>query len=169
MDPLMTDTVGVRSTRPFNTPMELGMRCLFLLEAVAPRSCDLQRLVHYDYLLVHSDDFEDAPRSLHAHLPNRAGEWLVRRERLNLGLDLMCSRELLDKRFDTDGIRYAANELTPIFLTYFESGYAAGLRDTAMWVNARFGALQDEELRRLLTTTLGAWVTEYDREIGRSS
>lgn len=144
--------------------MELGLRGLFLLQAIAPRTCDLQRLVHYDYLLVHSDDFENAPRGLHARLPNRAGEWLVRRERLGQGLDLMCSRELLDKRFEDGGISYVANDLTPMFLTYFDSGYAAGLRAAAAWIDTRFGALGDAELSTLLTDTLGAWATEYDAD-----
>ena len=49
----------------FNTPLECGLRCAALLLAAYPAPCDLQRLVQYEYLLVHSGDVPQGPPSLH--------------------------------------------------------------------------------------------------------
>ena len=49
--------------RLFNTPLECGLRLLFLLNACYPKRGDLQRLISYDYLMVHSGDVGDGPAS----------------------------------------------------------------------------------------------------------
>ena len=64
-------------TEPFNSPFEAGVRSLAILVAAFPEAYDLQRLVEMDYLVVHSGDV-NGPASLHAPLPMRAGELLVR-------------------------------------------------------------------------------------------
>ena len=73
---------------PFNSPLETGIRSLAILVAAYPESLDLQRLLEMDYLVVHSGD-ADGPESLHAPLPLRAGELLVRRGLIETGLLLM--------------------------------------------------------------------------------
>src|SRR6266700_5971794 len=105
-----------RSTSPplrlFNTPLECGLRMLFLLNACAPKKADLQRLISYDYLLVHSGDVEQSPGSLHPAVPFRGSEWLVKRDIVRGGLDLMFARELIDKKLEPTGIFYAGSSLT---------------------------------------------------------
>ena len=91
-------------TRPFNTPFESGLRLLFVLDQARGRSFDLQRLVSYDYLLVHSGDVEDGPVSLHPAVPFRGSELLVKRDLVRAGLDAMFARELLEKKFESTGI-----------------------------------------------------------------
>lgn len=76
---------------PFNGPLETGVRSLAILTAAFPMAMDLQRLVEMDYLVVHSED-ASGPRSLHAPLPLRAGELLVRRGLIESGLKLMVRR-----------------------------------------------------------------------------
>ncbi len=49
-------------TSPFNSPIETGIRTLAILTAVFPRSLDLQYLVYFDYLVLHSGDVEAAER-----------------------------------------------------------------------------------------------------------
>jgi len=41
---------------PFNSALECSLRALAILASAYPASADLQRLVAYDYLLVHSAD-----------------------------------------------------------------------------------------------------------------
>lgn len=150
------------SRRPFNTPLESGLRCLFLLEAMAPATCDVQRLVYLDYLLVHSADVPDGPASLHARMPHRGGQWLVRRQLVSEGLALMSSRELLDQRFTPFGIHYAATELTHPFLQYLNSAYAQNMREVAAWIARAFQTMADAELQGFMTTHLGRWGAEFD-------
>ena len=81
------------SGRPFNTPLECGLRMLFVLNAAGERRSDLQRLVSYDYLLVHSGDVDDGPESLHPPVPFRGTEVLVKRGLISAGLNQMFSRD----------------------------------------------------------------------------
>lgn len=149
--------------RPFNTPFETGLRALYLLDAAAPSEFDLQRLVHYDYLLVHSADPEGPP-SLHPAVPHRSGELLIRRQLLTVGLDLMFSKELAVKTFATSGILFSASDLTRPFLDHLSSSYAKHLRQLAEWVNVTFHAYSDEELNSFMNAQLGRWGAEFNRE-----
>lgn len=148
--------------RPFNTPLESGLRCLFLLQALVPTTCDVQRLVYLDYLLVHSADVTDGPASLHARMPFRGGQWLVRRQLISEGLALMCSRELLDQQFTPLGIHYATTELTRPFLQYLESEYARDMLAIAAWIAQTFRRFSDADLQEFMTANLGRWGAEFD-------
>lgn len=150
-------------TRPFNTPIEAGLRLLFALEKADGRSFDLQRLVSHDYLLVHSGDVEGGPASLHPAVPFRGSELLVKRELVRSGLDAMFSKELLEKSFETTGICYRATALTGAFLRLLTSAYASALRIRAEWVMTRFVDYSDSELEKYMTTNVGRWGAEFDR------
>lgn len=149
--------------RPFNTPIESGLRLLFALDQAGGSSFDLQRLVSYDYLLVHSGDVEDGPSSLHPAVPFRGSELLVKRELVRVGLDAMFAKELLEKRFEPTGICYRATALTGAFLKLLVSPYASALRTRAEWVVTRFADYSDTELERYMTANVGRWGAEFER------
>ncbi|PZQ51847.1 MAG: hypothetical protein DI555_20670 [Novosphingobium pentaromativorans] len=143
--------------------MECGLRALYLLDAARDGRNELQRLITYDYLLVHSGDIEGGPPSLHPAVPYRGGEFLVKREALRDGLDLMFSRELIDKTHDASGIGYRANPLTAAFLALLKSEYAQNLEQRARWINAAFGGKSDRDLARYMEESIGRWGAEFDR------
>lgn len=151
----------VGGIRPFNTPFEVGVRALFVLHAISPEQVDLQRIVFYDYLLVHSGDPGGGPPSAHAPVPHRSGEWMVRRELLSAGLDLMFAKELVQKSFRSGGILYGASEFTGPFLRYLQSEYAQTVRNSATWVAGRFGGLSDAALSTYMVENLGRWGAEF--------
>ena len=149
--------------RPFNTPIESGLRLLFALHEAKDEAFDLQRLVSYDYLLVHSGDVEGGPASLHPAVPFRGGELLVKRELVLAGLDAMFAKELLEKKFEPTGICYRATALTGAFLKLLVSSYASSLRVRATWVVSRFATYTDEMLESYMTENVGRWGAEFDR------
>lgn len=157
----MTERAG--QPRPFNTPLECGLRMLFVLDARPDRPVDLQRLISYDYLLVHSGDVLGGPTSLHPAVPFRGSELLVKRELVHAGLNQMYSRELLLKTFDLSGILYRATELTSAFVALLKTPYAAALRERAAWISSRFGDLHDRELESFMSENVGRWGGEFDR------
>jgi hypothetical protein len=152
-----------RGVRPFNTPLECGLRLLFVLHAAKEDAADLQRLVSYDYLLVHSGDVASGPDSLHPAVPFRGSELLVKRDLIRAGLNQMFSRELLQKSFSTAGITYRANELTGAFIMLMNSEYATALRLRADWVIRQFGSLHDSELAQFMSENVGRWGAEFER------
>lgn len=153
-----------RNPSPFNSPVETGLRMLVLLEAADPAICDLGRLVVYDYLLVHSDDVPDGPKSLHPRTPHRSGEMLVRRQMIMNGLLLMVSRELATVTYGEQGIGYKSTELTGPFLDHLKSGYARELRQRARWVADTFGGYTNETLVEFAMSHLSDWGGELVNE-----
>lgn len=160
---IMTYKSELTLVRPFNSPLECGLRMLFVLEASTGQAADLQRLISYDYLLVHSGDVVGGPESLHPAVPFRGSEFLIRRNLVHAGLNQMYSRELLLKTFDITGILYQATDLTSAFLALMKTSYARALRERSSWVVERFGVLSDGELGKYMSENVGRWGGEFER------
>ena len=156
----MSDT---RDSRPFNSPLESGLRSLYLLVEAHPKRCDLQRLLFYDYLVVHSAD-ADGPESLHPATPHRSGEILVRRGLVERGLLLMLSRGLVERSFDENGIEYCASDGAASFLACLETPYAHGLANRAHWVVGHFGEMSLSQLESYFRSNLDRWGGEFEFE-----
>lgn len=148
----------------FNSPIEVGLRSLIILNTIKPDLIDIDRLVIYDYLVLHTEDIDKQYKSLHPSTPHRSGELLVRRELLQKGINLMASRELLDKHYLDDGIYYSANSLTGPFINYFESNYSVQLREYMEYIKAKFHHLSANELKDYVIKNLDVWGGEFEYE-----
>lgn len=140
--------------------METGVRAIIILEAFYPTSLDLQRLVEFDYLVVHSGD-AGGPESLHAPLPLRTGELLVRRSLIESGLNLMMSRSLVQRLTTTSGIQYLASENASPFLSALTTPYISKLKQRGAWVAEQFGGATDKQLRGLSRRLFNNWTTQF--------
>jgi hypothetical protein len=69
----------VTTASALNGAVEVGLRTLTVLASIHPSLADMNELVAYDYLLIHSGDTPDGPPSLHPPSPLRAGEVAVTR------------------------------------------------------------------------------------------
>lgn len=154
-------TEARKAVTPFNGPVEIGLRALAVLTDAYPDTYSLQRLVIFDYLLVHSDDVPGGPAGLHPQTPYRGGELLVRRGVLQDGLLLYQSRGLIERRYTGAGMLFSATERSASFLDVLETEYVTGLRERASWVVDSFGAISDEELERMIRGNIGAWGAEF--------
>lgn len=154
----MTD----KAKYPFNGPIELGLHLLVLLECAYPIEYDLQRLVFYDYLLVHSQD-AGGPVSIHPPTPNRSGEVLVKRHILEQGILLMISRHLIKKNFTSAGIMYQATDNATSFLDNLSSKYTDLLKDRAKWVIQEFKSYTDAQLEQFFYKNLDRWGGEFEK------
>jgi len=155
-----TMTAERKSLAPFNTPLETGLRSVGILAAAFPIGFDLQRLVAFDYLVVHTGDI-DGPPSLHPALPMRSAELLVRRNLVERGLLLMISRGLISRAPSAEGITYYAGEIAETFLSILESHYLSELQLRARWVVRRFGGMEDDALRSTMSKAFDQWVEEF--------
>lgn len=147
---------------PFNGAVEMGLRCLAILNDAFPSAYSLQKLVIFDYLTVHSDDAPGGPKGLHPQTPNRGGELLVRRDGLRKGLMLYLSRGLLERRFEKNGLYFVATDQSGCFLDTLDSEYIAPLRMRAGWVVESFGELSDEDLIKFVKENIGRWGAEFE-------
>lgn len=145
---------------PFNSPLETGVRSLSILVAAFPAAFDLQRLVEMDYLVVHSGD-ADGPDSLHAPLPLRAGELLVRRGLIEKGLMLMMSRGLVQHIPADDGFNYVAGETAAPFIASLTAEYSCRLKERAEWAVSRFQDIATEEIQRITHRLFQQWSSQF--------
>jgi hypothetical protein len=159
---MKAQTSSGRPSRLFNTPLECGFRLIIILDAVSGDP-DLQRLVSYDYLLVHSGDVEGGPESLHPAVPFRGTELLIKRELVRRSLDYMFSRELIEKRMSPAGIAYLGTPLTHAFGLLLKSGYANELKIRAEWICDRFDSMTDSQLTNFMSANVGRWGAEFER------
>lgn len=150
----------------FNSPVELGLRSLCLLVELEPEHYDLQRLVLFDYLLVHSADVGGGPVSLHAATPQRGSEVLVRRAILEPGLAMYARRGLIDAKMDSNGFTYAASDRGACFLDSLRSGYVLAMRERARWISSRFGALPTSKVLGFVNSELDRWGGQFAEGTG---
>jgi hypothetical protein len=148
----------------FNTPMECGLRAVALLAEAFPHRADLQRLVNYDYLLVHSGDVVDGPPSIHPATPHRSGELLVRRPLIEQGIRLMMSKSIIECDFSTEGINYFAGEWSVPFLSRLSADYTTALKERAQWVVSHFSTHTNSELTLFMRSQWSSWGAEFEFE-----
>lgn len=159
---MSNDSTSAQSL-PFNTPLESGLRSLITLTEAFPVGYDLQRLLFFDYLLVHSKD-ADGPKSLHPGTPYRSGEVLVRRGIVEEGLKLLVSRGLVEQKFDDQGITYLATDYAMPFLECLQARYTQRLKERAKWLIETFGPYSDERLSQFFNANLDRWGSEFVHE-----
>jgi hypothetical protein len=144
----------------FNSPLETGVRALVLLAESYPAQLDLQRILEFDYILVHTGDV-DGPPSIHPALPLRSGELLVRRQLIERGLMLMMSRGLVGQSATSSGFTYYAQDAAGPFLDGLTANYLGELKDRAVWVVDRFSEMSDHGIRDMLTQIYDQWSREF--------
>jgi len=153
-----------RNTMVFNSPLEIGLRSLYILSESYPLGYDLQRLIYYDYLLLHSNDINNGPESIHPSLPYRSTEILIKRDLIQKGIILMSSKDLVKPIFNEKGIQYSATDITNRFLEYNTSEYAKSLKRVSQWVIATFNSYEDKNLSIFMTNNLINWGGEFTKE-----
>lgn len=152
---------------PFNSPLETGIRSLGVLASSYPHNFDLQRLVVFDHLVVHTGDL-GGPASLHPRLPLRSAELLVRRSIVERGLMLMISRGLIERVVDEHGFSYRASELAEAFLESLATDYMQALKERAEWVATTFCASSEDEIRQTMNTIFEQWVDQFHSDQNQS-
>lgn len=160
----MTTETPIQLLSPFNGPVEIGLRALCVLTTAFPAAYALQRLVVFDYFLVHSDDIEGGPDGLHPQTPHRGGEILVRRGVLQDGLALYESRGLIERVYKDGGIFFSATDKSADFLDTLSTEYLKSLLERADWVVNSFGLLDDAELNAIVRDHIGTWGAEFSME-----
>src|ERR1035437_4120927 len=151
----MPDTV-----QALNSPIETGVRALILLAESYPAHLDLQRILEFDYIMVHTGAV-DGPPSIHPALPLRSGELLVRRRLVDRGLMLMISRGLVSRHATPNGFTYQAEDDAGPFLDALTAEYLDELKDRTTWVVDRFSDMSDHDIRVMLSSVYDQWSREF--------
>ncbi len=153
-----------RNVQLFNSPVEIGLRTLFLLAKFHPQGLSVDKLIYLDYFLVHSGDVSKEQKSLHPKYPFRSTEIVVKRELLARAIKLLISKELVLIRFVETGIEYMISEIGKKALEYFESDYAFQLNQLSDWIFATYANHTDAQLSDVINANIQKWGTEFSNE-----
>lgn len=145
---------------PLNSPLEVGLRVLFVLQEAFPQHLDLNQLVLLDHSVLHSADL-GGPASLHPAVPIRAGELGIKREAIEAGLEVIVRSELAKAGVGDGGIEFWASETADGFIALLETEYAGQLHSRARWVVDHFGTLDEQTLRSALSSVAMHWSEEF--------
>lgn len=145
----------------FNSPLETGIRSLFILSANTDLTYDLQQLLAFDHFVVHTGDFEGAPQSLHPSDPSRNGELVIRRELVEQGLKLMESKGLVRKIASNRGFLFQAEEFASVMIENFSSSYLKALKERSSWVVENYTAYGDSLFSRVFDQAFDRWTSEF--------
>lgn len=154
----------------FNGAFETGLRALCALCAGHPNAYDIQQLLAFDHIVVHSGDIPGGPPSLHPQVQHRNGELLVRRPLIQTGLALMETKGLVVTRASDGQIKYVSTELAAVFLDSLENSYLRKMMERAGWAVSAFGDLGPDSFFEVFNVAFDRWSTEFqivDVSIGR--
>lgn len=158
------ETLRPIPTPVFNGSVETGLRLLVLLEAFYPEKLDLEAPALLDYFVVHTADL-GGPDSLHPALPERVGEYRVRRTLIQEALRMLLRVSLIEVVEAADGISFLSGDDTPAFVRLLNSDYNRDLSDRASWLARRVhgdGAAAFASMRQLIDR----WSLEFQTEVG---
>lgn len=157
------EAVADEKIAPFNGPLETGFRAVVCLHACFPNELDIQRLTALDYLVVRTSVL-DGPHDLHPSTPIMTPVTQVRRKAVYAGLDLMMSRELVERTISEEGIFYRAGEYSSFFVEALTTSYAQQLLQRAKWIAEFFQGYDDSAFESLMSELLNDWVAEFQDE-----
>lgn len=152
----------------FNSPLEAGVRSVILLSTAYPRAFDLKELTWLDHLVVHTGDIS-GPESLHPNVPHRDGELLVRRKLVEQGIVLMRKLHMIEAKYGSTGIVYAALEQAGPFVSLIRTEYGRALKARAIWLIGYFTERGEEHMHSVITKKIGRWAIEFQNEMKSSS
>lgn len=124
----------VRPTSLFNSPTEVGLRILFLLEAFYPRKLDLSFLSILEFFVLHTADV-GGPESLHVPNETRAGEYLVRRKTVQAATAFLRRRHLVEIVNSEHGQFYEISQEASALVDVAMAPYHIRLKERAKWLS----------------------------------
>lgn len=145
----------------FNSPFELGVRMVYLLNSLQPAGADLQKLVLLDYAVVYSDDL-GGPPSLHTPVPYRGSEYLSRRDLIAQSLYLMSTRGLVAVAMDETGITYFAGDTARTMVGALTAPYLRELEGRCRWAAATFATLNSRDMTDKFAQQGHLWGAELE-------
>lgn len=144
----------------FNNNIETGLRILCILNQNYPKTFDLQTLLYLDYFAVHSGDISDI-KSLHAPVPYRTGELLVKRSLIKDAIELFCIRNLISVSYTPSGLEYFASELSSPFIESLQEEYTIELIKRINWLTDNIN-LEKENLQSLFESKIESVNREFN-------
>lgn len=164
MDSVRSDEFGDL----FNSRLEAGIRAVVVLESLRPETADLSEMVLFDHVVVHTSDL-GGPQSLHADLPGRKGELLVRRRLVEASLELMRRCHLVEQDSVEDGLVWRASDDAASYVELLETAYSTHLKACAAWLGQEVHVRTKAGFKAFVRQEFGDWIEAFSPYGGGSA
>jgi hypothetical protein len=94
-------------------------------------------------------------------VPHRDGELLVRRSLVEAGITLMRRIHMVEAKYGTNGIVYAALDQAGPFVKLMRTEYGHALKARAAWLIGYLSERGEEHLHEVITQKIGRWATGH--------
>lgn len=135
--------------RLFNTEAELGLRSLFILKAIYPNFCSIDRLLYLDYLSLYIEDFKEDAINLHPKYPFQSIEVLEKRLVLKKSILELALKGLIDVETN-DGLCYGCNGSTLWLIDSIQNDYSKHLVKNIQLIIQETETKTDKELKDII-------------------
>lgn len=149
------------SIRLYNSESEIGLRSLFILKALGPGFCSLDRLVYLDHLALYIEDFKKNTRNLHPKYPLQAIELFEKRELLKNAVFGFAMKGLVDIETD-NGLNFKCNANTLWLIDSISNTYSEHLANNIQLIIAEVNMRTDLELKDIIMAKVYTQSTEFD-------
>lgn len=133
----------------FNTKVELGLRCLFILKVFYPNLCSLDRLLYLDYLSLYIEDYKDGTTNLHPKYPFQSIEVLEKRQVLKKSILELALKGLIDVETSV-GLCYRCNVNTIWLIDGIHNNYSEHLMKNIEIIIQETECKTDDELKNII-------------------
>jgi hypothetical protein len=117
----------------FNSPLEVGVRCMVLLVEAYPTGLHLDELLSLDYVMTHSNEFAGPP-SLHPSTAISIAEPFSRREITQKALQSFQLKGLVEEIPTERGLIWQAGDDAAPFTEYLSTDYHIAMKKCAEWL-----------------------------------
>ncbi|MBU5483337.1 hypothetical protein KQI86_03290 [Clostridium sp. MSJ-11] len=135
--------------RLYNTKTEIGLRCLFILKVLYPKSCSIDRLAYLDYLSLYIEDFKEDAINIHPKYPFQSIEVLDKRQVLKKCILELALKGLIDVE-SNEGLFYRGNCNTLWLVDSIQDTYSDHLIKNIKLVVQGIKFKTDEELKDII-------------------
>jgi hypothetical protein len=156
MDTMRSDEFGDL----FNSRLEAGIRAVVVLECLRPETADLSEMVLFDHVVVHTSDL-GGPPSLHADLPGRKGELLVRRRLVEASLEMMRRCHLVEQDSLEDGLVWRASDDAASYVELLGTAYSTHLKACASWIGQEVRSRSKFGFKAFVREQFGEWTEAF--------
>lgn len=134
----------------FNTPFEISLRALLMLETAGEQWETADMLAAADFITVYGRDFGISNENLHGENSFKFSEFTLRRELMKKAVKLLVKNSLISVSPTDNGFSYSINQKGINYCARFTNDYADSYRRLAKQAQAYMAGKSEREVLALI-------------------
>lgn len=119
----------------YHTPLENGIRVLYILEGFYPTELNIDEILKIDHLIKYSDELK-CPHNLIPYSSVKKLDLIINRKLISDGIKLLGKYNLIQLIIKDNGYFYSSSESAPSFIKNLKSDYYIKLKENILWAKS---------------------------------